>query len=289
MKVKQRIKRTLGVKRFGGLADWVKTSRVMLQPERYIAAYWCKEANWGDRLSPFLISAISKREVVHVDELTMQCGISSYAAIGSILGHRGVGGTRVWGAGFLSAKSTFKVAPTRIHAVRGPLSREMVLRKGVECPEVYGDPGLLCPRFIRPYRSERYKLGIVPHYNDWSEPAFSQLTENDDVSIIDIRLPIEEFIQRICDCSAVASSSLHGLIAADAYGIPSVWIEASDNVLGSGFKFRDYFASVGRPMESAVRLSSETSVQYLLDHLWKGVIDIDLDLLWSACPFRPFK
>ncbi|MDA9241441.1 hypothetical protein N9812_01845 [bacterium] len=77
---------------------------------------------------------------------------------------------------------------------------------------------------------------------------------------------------------------MHGIIAADAYGIPSVWIELSDRVWGAGFKFRDYFASVHKPITQAVVVEPSTTVTELVDQVYSGGIEIDLDQLMAACP-----
>jgi len=51
-------------------------------------------------------------------------------------------------------------------------------------------------------------------------------------------------LAQIDECEHILSSSLHGLICAQALGIKSRWILLSNNVLGDGFKFRDYASSM---------------------------------------------
>src|SRR5690606_38287819 len=136
--------------------------------------------------------------------------------------------------------------PRRIHAMRGPLSAGVARRQGLQVPDVYGDPALLFPLLYTPQRSAEHQLGIIPHYADRQSPHVARLGALPGVDVIDITAGITEVPDRIARCTAIASSSLHGMILADAYGIPSTWIELSDQVEGSGFKFRDYLAGVGR-------------------------------------------
>jgi hypothetical protein len=63
--------------------------------------------------------------------------------------------------------------------------------------------------------------------------------------VIDVRREPEAVFRDVAACESILSSSLHGLITADSFGIPSAWIELSSKVLGDGFKFRDYFSSIG--------------------------------------------
>jgi pyruvyltransferase len=171
--------------------------------------------------------------------------------------------------------------------VRGPLTRETVLRQGIACPPVYGDPALLYPRFYRPPRAERHALGLVPHRHDVGHPLVRRLAERPGVLLIDPRAKPHDVLDRICQCAAIASSSLHGLVMAAAYGIPSLWIEVSDRVEGGGFKFRDFYGSVGSPIVEPFRPRAHTTAAELAERAAPLPIDLDLDALLDACPFRP--
>ena len=83
------------------------------------------------------------------------------------------------------------------------------------------------------------------------------------------------------------SSSLHGLIISDAYSIPNIWIKFSDDVIGDGFKFRDYYASVNKNITDPIIIDSAKSIEkvYEFKSNWQP-ITFDYNKLIVSCPFN---
>ena len=65
-----------------------------------------------------------------------------------------------------------------------------------------------------------------------------------------------------------------------------MWIEFSDKVVGNGFKFYDYFLSVGRENENPLIINQDTNIEIMMSHFKKYEISIDLDKLINVCPFK---
>ena len=136
-------------------------------------------------------------------------------------------------------------------AVRGPLTRQKLA-----LPEntPLGDPGLLVSKLLRGKGQKKYRWGIVPHINDRQLPVIGEmLRQTPNARFIDLGAP--DLMQTLADmaaCEFIISSSLHGLVTADALGVPNIWMEISQNVKGGGFKFRDYFASVEREVAAII-------------------------------------
>jgi pyruvyltransferase len=218
------------------LKTWINTYYI-LRGER-LAAYWWRgkdNKNWGDKINPWLMQRLSGKEIVHVDDMINFRFINVHTCIGSIVEHLHHKGIHIWGPGVISETSVLKINPKNIHAVRGPSTRNRLAENGFQCPEVYGDPALLMPRFYTPDVKKTIELGIIPHFVDKENDAILRL-EKEGVKIIDIFAGETEFLDQVNRCEHVVSSSLHGLIVADAYGIPSKWIKISDKVFGDDFK-----------------------------------------------------
>lgn len=115
---------------------------------------------------------------------------------------------------------------------------------GCSCPEVYGDPGILISDLFPRRMRLADKLGVIPHYEDREHP-FVKTAQGAGALVIDPTLPLEEYLTRLQKCECVISSSLDGIILAHSYGIPATWIKLSNRVVGDGFKFHDYYESIG--------------------------------------------
>ncbi|QGN32942.1 LicD family protein [Microlunatus sp. Gsoil 973] len=203
--------------------------------------YFTFSANFGDLLSPWLVSKMTGREVVVADR-----DKPHYVAIGSIIS-QGTDLSIFWGTGAYGTEAKREVpANARFTAVRGPLTQAKLSAAkgfGIPVPEVYGDPTLLVPLYYQPEVPVTDEYGVVVR---WSERAWAEATYGPDVKLIDCsRGDVEGVIDDVLSCRRIVSSSLRALTLADAYGIPSAWL-ASSSPRGGVFQFYDYFASVNK-------------------------------------------
>jgi pyruvyltransferase len=111
----------------------------------------------------------------------------------------------------------------------------------------------------------------------------------EDVCVINPLSPIEEVIDLVLQSERIVSSSLHGLIVADAYGIPSRWIKISDRILGDGTKYMDYYSSIGYDIGTKVfDLRGNITVDaFLAVECDQKPLLINLDKMIECCPFKP--
>ena len=242
--------------------------------------------NWGDALNRYLIPKVSGKEIVYCTEY-FNTGLNpTLCAIGSILDKNRIRNLYVWGTGLMSPDSIIPVLPKKIFAVRGRLTQKRLTSLNVRCPDVFGDPAIILPRFYQPPRTEKkYKLGVVPHYVDKTVESINPLLSSSEVCVIDIESGIEEFVNKICECEVIASSSLHGLIAADAYGIPRVWLKLSDKISGGEFKFQDYFSTTDIKDITPLTLESISDHNSILRRAVRPQRMADVDELIRAFPF----
>ena len=209
-------------------------------------AYWGTEAdNFGDLLNKNVLDYCG---VQH--KHTKNHGDANLFCIGSVI-RLAKRNSIILGSGIikgLHAGSNEDLDPTNTYEfVRGPRTRARVLAAGCKCPEIYGDPALLVPRFVDPL-PKKYKIGFVPHYKHKNKYT-RDLAENKGWEFIDVsnKDPLA-VVQKITQCSKIVSTSLHGIIVAHAYGIPAAHLNVGDKnfekLYGENTKFIDYYESV---------------------------------------------
>lgn len=249
-----------------------------------------KHVNYGDDLSYYLLKELSGNKIFHYENLLFGSSRNHILCIGSIIESWSNPKSIIWGSGLMYSDKPLTLKPKEVRAVRGPLTRKLLLDQGVECPEVYGDAALLLPLIYEPMVGKKYRYGIIPHYIDWDTDNVEILVNNlENCKLINMAEynHWHDLINDICECECILSSSLHGLIISDAYKIPNVWIEFSNKILGNKFKYMDYFQSVHRNVLSPVVVNSAECVNEI-----KGfednyeLIDIDLDALLKGAPFE---
>ena len=76
---------------------------------------------------------------------------------------------------------------------------------------------------------------------------------------------------------------MHGIIIADAYHIPNVWISVTNKEHpDNNFKFKDYYLSVGKETNNPIDFTNKPQIINALN-TWKEPV-IDLDRLLEVCP-----
>ena len=207
--------------------------------------------NLGDSLAMPIINFMLDKKGIKADKEVK--GRKHLFTVGSG-GLRSFQNTTIWGSGILCDEfrgrwyEKYWDADHRhldIRAVRGPMTRDVFLKLGHQCPEVYGDPGILMPLIYQPdfnfvERGSR-EYGIIPQYTTenkvrlyYPDEKIISMNSNDYKSVID----------KIVSCKKVYSSSLHGIILAEAYGVPAIFFRSVE--LKVDFKYKDYYASTGR-------------------------------------------
>lgn len=218
--------------------------------------FFQKFLNAGDQFSLKLAEHYFGPEVVPCDQTPLTK--PNLILIGSIL-EWSDSKSHVCGAGLISSGSKVGVAPRSVHCVRGPLTARALEKQGLKCPDTFGDPGMLAPILFPQIRPPDRAIGIIPHYKDRGA-SWIETCRKAQFSIIDVLSPLKDFFPTLQRCEVILSSSLHGIVFAHAYGKRALWIELSDRVIGDGFKFFDYYSSIGVPPENVTRwrITNET-------------------------------
>lgn len=190
--------------------------------------YWSNIQNFGDRLTVPLLAKFAGIEAKNSRPKNAEI-----VGIGSILEQvpEEFEGT-ILGAGFMFEKSRLDLRKARVLLVRGVLTADRISVKAKHI----GDLGILANTLIEEVAVPEFDIGWIPHRVDPRRISGSHY--------IDLSAPVENVIREASRCRRIQSSSLHGLILADALERPRCW-DPCPRVQGNGFKFRDYASSLG--------------------------------------------
>jgi len=274
-------------------------------------------ANLGDALSPVVVSALSGLPIVHRH---FDSNSERFACVGTIGQNFSRGTVHLWGTGVDADRNpihpqfrSYQRPPNTnfvVHALRGPVSAQIFRREGIDVPDVYGDPVWFLPSVMQPAIEPSYELGVVVHLTELSELFPTASTHE---VLLRYRIPpelsshvriintlteptfdaIEQKVKEITSCKRILSTSLHGLVIAEAYNIPCLYLrnsrkgatrvnlENETEIIDQ--RMRDFYRGVGLKtlMTYSQKRSKETN--------WEDVIQaIDTHwqpLAWNSEPF----
>lgn len=240
--------------------------------------------NFGDLLGPYIVREMLCREGLDFDR---DGSDRRLVAVGSIM-RMARDGDVVWGTG-VNGKSTtlpHEFSKLDVRAVRGPLTAQFLRDRGIDVPDVYGDPGLLVGR-LWPRESfdgtmERTALTVIPNLHDVDRykdhPGFWHPCS-----------PLSQTIARIATSDFVVGSSLHAVVLADSFGIGSRLIRSAHE---PPFKYEDYYRGTGRAafamasdVDEALAMGAEGLPEWSPDKLVRA---FPRDLWSSTEPSRSF-
>ena len=245
------------------------------------ASYFQRVRNVGDAIAPYLLENVAGRPAVSAPSTDVPYVLS----IGSLI-QTSTSQSFIWGTGLIHPDAGVgNPSPHRIMAVRGKLTHAELVRNGIRVGDVpLGDPGILIPRLL-PSRSPaapRYRLGLVPYVFDRDHPFFLDAAKDPTIKVLDVCDPVDAFLAQIASCDAIASSSLHGLIFGEALGLPTVWLEVTDRVVGQGFKFADWFSLARNPQRQPARPRTYVSAAEIITRCEPRQVEIDSNALVQA-------
>ena len=245
--------------------------------------YWQEDPliNFGDYLSRALVERIVNRPIrCYVKKSKNQD--QKLLALGSILYFANEGDI-LWGTGLNGKTPDPKIYNFKhldVRSVRGPYTAQFLKEHfQMDVPDIYGDPALLFPYFFPEFKKKKNptrEYSILLHYTD--AKAFPK---GNFENVMDTHLPWYEIIEQILDSKFVISSALHGIVIAEAYGIPARMLRLSESPHNNILKYHDYYSGTGRSSFQFAR-----SVEEALLMGGERPFECDLQKLYSAFPFE---
>ncbi|MDR0397035.1 MAG: polysaccharide pyruvyl transferase family protein [Oscillospiraceae bacterium] len=266
--------------------------------QKTVKLYFYRYQNAGDMFAPWMMNLL-----FNVKALWGTQGQADIVAIGSILDHFAASRKHaairddplyVWGAGYLRDEPYIMplIRPLDVLALRGPLTKarlEATSGQTIDCP--LADPGLLASRLPGlPRVHKDVRLGVIPHYQEKDLPFFEEFEERHPHSmVLDIQMDPRRFLDQLRRCETVVTTSLHGAVFADAFGIPNRWCVTNTRQKWWDNKFLDYYGSFGldiKPLnldDDPLPTPDEIVSSYRIDG---GDVNLKQEQLIECFPYR---
>lgn len=199
-------------------------------------------ANFGDLLGPLIVSGLV-RQLGLLDAPVRR----RLLAVGSVL-HFARPGDVAWGTG-LNAKAGEPADGVDVRAVRGPRSASLLPGSLAA-----GDPALLLgglfPELVVP-PERRSGITVVPNLNELRGLGSRR-------GVLNPRLPLRRVLRRIAGSELVVGSSLHGIVVAEALGVPARAVRSSAE---PALKYEDHYLATGRDPDEVIAGSVAEAVE----------------------------
>ncbi|UNK70150.1 polysaccharide pyruvyl transferase family protein [Microbacterium sp. H1-D42] len=222
------------------------------------AFWWDGHPNFGDMLTPWLLPRYGIVPVYREPRRAQLIGVGSLLEFVD----REFSGV-LWGTG-LMRDIAHPLPNVTALALRGPLTAE---RLGLAVEPAYGDPGILVARHVAPPPPDG-RIAVVPHGHHRGHQRLTDLIDVADARVVNVHQGAVSAIREIAAARAVVTTSLHGLITADSYGIPAFWTTLNPPLTGGDFKFRDYEATVTPGRSRYVPFEDVDSLDSIAAEAW---------------------
>lgn len=252
--------------------------------------WWSKKVNVGDELAKVIYSYMLERRGLSPDHPTKKT--IHLMTVGSLVGMKNFDAV-IWGSGVHVYANVQKLINNRktvkldIRAMRGPVTKSALEACGYNCKKaVMGDPAILMPDIYMPENFEKkHKISLILHIKTKDIEEKKKMYNCISVETRDYK----KFINEIVQSELIISSSLHGIILAEMYGVPAVFMNENGLMDAEIMKFKDWYFSTGREnviisysVEDALNLGPmELPEKEKIEEMKKGLLESFPYDLWE--------
>lgn len=233
----------------------------------HINLEWVSNNNLGDELVPVIYKWML--DYYHLNPEQEIGKTIHMMTLGSMVGSWNFDAV-IWGSGVHTFYNIRKLSGLRhvqkfdVRAVRGPITKSALESCGHDCPAIYGDPAVLMPLIYCPQNTNKsYDASVVFHYRtdkQWISKS-EHLKSNPNLNFLNIGTnDYKQYIKQMLLSKKIISSSLHGIILAEAYGIPALFLNTGGYVSEALMKYYDWYYSTTR-FDVKMAMSLDEAIQ----------------------------